>query len=394
MGIILEKNKLNLHCRSGIRVKDKFYFSEAFFNGLFELDLNDFSVKFICHFSGESKSRMLCHGRQAIKYKDTIYFFPTCIKRIHYYNFAIKKEDNIHFPAIADKDEFAVSSIIQKNNKVWMFSAKRANDVFVFDMDAKKIAKAETLSRLLLKYDKLTNFIEIPENGKVAAYCVSASVLLEIDVELEQIKEHKLRIENANVCTINYHEGRFYFIDAILGDLYELQWNNMKLRRFAAQDIDKDSNKGALFFDCCFVGDDIYMLPCRNKHVMKIGADGIMAKAFEYPKDFQVIRTVSSFYKPSVMLFFEVVDNEIWFYPYGSNQLLIYDTKTEIAKGRKIDINADEVFSCEGIMRENARNMLEYYCYCLDKSEQNYVVSRKSYGREIYKATMGGSDRK
>lgn len=385
MGNLLEKNKLNLHCSSGIRVKDKFYFSEAFFNGLFELDLNDFSVKFICHFSGESNSRMLCHGRQTIKYKDTIYFFPICIKRIHYYDLTKKEENNILLSSMENDEEFVVSSIIQKNNKIWMFSANHANGVFILDMDEKKIIKSEKLSGLLLKYNKVTNFIEISEEGKAAAYCISDAILLEVDVELEQIKEYKLRIENANIGAVNYHDGKFYFIDAVLGDLYELQWNNRNLQKFAAQGIDKVSNEGALFFDCCFVGDSIYMLPLRNKHVMKIGTDGIMEKAFEYPKDFQVIRTVSSFYKPSVMLFFEVVDNEIWFYPYGSNQLLIYDTKTGMARGRKIDINADKVFPCEGIMRENARYMLEYYCCCLGKSEHNYVVSRELYGREIYK---------
>ena len=178
MGTRLEKNKLNLHCRSGIRVKDKFYFSEAFFNGLFELDLNDFSVKFICHFSGESKSRMLCHGRQTIKYKDTIYFFPTCIKRIHYYDLTKKEENNILLSSMENDEEFVVSSIIQKNNKIWMFSANHANGVFMLDMDEKKIIKSEKLSGLLLKYNKVTNFIEISEEGKAAAYCTSDAILL------------------------------------------------------------------------------------------------------------------------------------------------------------------------------------------------------------------------
>lgn len=385
MGTILEKNKLNLHCRSGIRVKDKFYFSEAFFNGLFELDLNDFSVKFICHFSGERKSRMLCHGRQMINYKDTIYFFPTCIKRIHYYDLIKKEENNILLPSMENEEEFVVSGIVQKNNKIWMFSVNHANGVFMLDMDEKKILKAEVLSKLLLKYKKITNFIEIPEEGKAAAYCISDALLLEIDVELEQIKEHKLQIENANICEINYHEGKFYFIDAVSGDLYEWQWNNMNLRRFAAQGIDRISNEGALFFDCCFVGDDIYMLPSRNKHVMKIGADGIMAKAFEYPEGFQIIRTVRSFYDPSVMLFFEVIDNEIWFYPYGSNQLLIYDTKTDKITGEKIEIDVDKVFHCAGEVSETGRVPLEYFINGIGKAKNNCGAVACSCGSEIYR---------
>lgn len=386
MGSIVEKSKLNLHFRSCVRVDDKLYFSEAYFNGLFQIDLNDFSVKFICHFSEESKEKVLMHGGHAIQYKDVIYFFPSGIKRIHYYNLITGEENNISFPPIRDK-EFVVSGILQKDNRIWLFSAELVNGVFVLDVEKKRITKAEILSELLLKYDKVTKYVEIPEEGKLFTYCAADCKLLEIDVETEQIKEYSVPIENANIVAINYHEGKFYFIAGSSGDLYEWERNDVRLRKFVAQDVEMGLIKDFPFYNCCFVGDDIYMIPCRSKYVMRIEKDrGIMKKAFDYPEEFQYIESVQGDYKPSVMQRVEIIRNEIWFYPYGGNQLLIYDTKSGQIIGKKITIDIKEVLPCEGMILEKDEEVLEYFCHGIKKAINDVGTKNFQVGEKIYKA--------
>lgn len=386
MGSIVEKSKLNLHVRSCVRVDDKLYFSEAYFNGLFQMDLNDFSVKFICHFSEENKGRLLLHGGHAIRYRDVIYFFPTCIKRIHYYNLITGEENNISLPPIRDEKEFAVSGILQKDNRIWLFSAELLNGVFVLDAEKNRITKAEILSKLLVKYDKVTNFIAIPEEGKLFTYCAADFKLLEINVEKEQIKEYSVPTENANIIAINYHEGKFYFIDGLSGDLYEWEWNNMCLRKFEAQDVEMGLVKGFPFSNCCFVDDDIYMIPCRSKYVMRIEkGKGIMKRAFDYPEDFQYMESVQGVYKPSVMLRVEIIRSEIWFYPYGGNQLLIYDTKSGQIIGKKITIDIKEVFPCEGMVLEKDQEVLEYFCHGIKKAVNDVASKDFQVGEKIYK---------
>ena len=107
-----------------------------------------FSISFICRFSEEYRGKLLLHGGNAIRYKEVIYFFPACTKRIHYYNFITKEENNIVIPFMQDNEEFVVSGVVKKDNKVWLFSANSSNSVFVLDMKENKITKAEALKFL------------------------------------------------------------------------------------------------------------------------------------------------------------------------------------------------------------------------------------------------------
>lgn len=387
MGGILEKNRLNLHYRSCIRMKDKMYFSEAFFNGLFEMDLNDFSVKFIGHFSGENKSKMLLHGGRAVQYKDVIYFFPSCIKQVHYYNVVTGVEHSIAVP-ILDNEEFVIIGIVQRKNRVWFFSAEASRGVFVLDMAENSIKKADALTILFSKYKSVTNFIELAKEGNAFTYCTSESALLEIDVEKEIIQEHKISIGDKEICSINYCEGMFYFIDAVSGDLYEWGWHNKYLRKFSANNVEMSGGKGVPFSNCCFVNGNIYMIPLRSEYVMKIMKDdGIMERAFEYPKDFQRIKTVNLYYEPALMSSFEVIHNEIWFYPFGSNQLLIYDTKTNQLVGKKVTLDIDRVFPYEGIVYEISQESLDYLFHNIGKSKTSSAAEDREEGTRIYHET-------
>ena len=386
MESIMENNELNLHVRSCIRVDDKLYFSEAYFNGLFVMDLKDFSISFICRFSEEYRGKLLLHGGNAIRYKEVIYFFPACTKRIHYYNFITKEENNIVIPFMQDNEEFVVSGVVKKDNKVWLFSANSSNSVFVLDMKENKITKAEALSKMMLSYKKTTNFIEIPKEGKAFTYCASDCVLLEINVEKEQIKEHKIQIKSVSIVSVNYHNSKFYFTDAVSGDLYELMWSNINLRKFVAKDTEMDFMEGIPFTNCCFADDNIYMIPCRSKHVMKINKNtGIMEQAFEYPEGFQFLNNVRTFYKPPIMLIVEIEHSKVWFYPYGSNQLLIYDTKSGQVTGKKMTIGIDKIFLHDGIMSENSPESLKYFCSSIGKNAEK-VVSGDLQGKKIYQA--------
>ncbi len=388
IGDILEKGKIHLQYRSGIRVKDKFYFSEMYFNGLFEMDLNDFSIKLLCYFSGENRARMLMHTGRVIQYKNMIYFFPLCSRRIHYYDLMTGEEHHVIIP-ISEDEEFVTLGVVQRNNKIWLFSADPSIGVFVLDTEDKTVIRAEALSDLLLKYGKTSGFLDIEKEGKAFTYYANDSVLLEIDLKKEQVKEHTVPFGKTAVSLINYHEGMFFFIDPVSGDLYEWGWSNGLLRKYTLQDRERilpEKNPSPPLLNCCFVNGDIYMVPWADKYVMKVKKEeGIIEKAFDYPEDFQYLDTRRKEYTSGMMLLCEVIDNEIWFHPCGGNQLLIYNTVSEQIKGRRIEVDVCRLFSCEGILSESDWKTLDSFCYSARISEQNSIAEEKC-GRKIYQS--------
>ncbi len=385
VGNIFEDNRINLHYRSHVRVKNKIYFSEAFFNGLFEMDLEDFSVKFICHFSGEDKFQIVLHGENAVLYKNIIYFFPLCTNRIHYYNLVDGEEQSMIVPTPSG-EVFDVTGVVQKESKIWLFSGT-SKGVFVLDMENRNIKRARTLSERLSKYKNLVGFVGIPEEGKAFTYCPTDSTLLEISLEKEQIKEHKVQIGSIKVCSINYNREMFYFIDAVSGDLYEWSWDAGQLRKYSVCGLERLMSEGASFSSCCFVDDDIYMIPRMSRYVMRVNKEnGTIERAFDYPEDFQFLDSWRKDYIPGVMLLCEKIDHELWFHPYGSNQLLIYDTISKQVSMKKITIEADNIFSCEALTVENVWMSLAHFCHNIEKEDQSNIVEDEACGRKIYLA--------
>lgn len=380
-GNLLERNRLNLHFESYIRIENKIYFSEAFFNGLFELDLTDFSVRFVCHFSNEDKHRLLLHS-SAAQYENKLFFFPKCSRQIHCYDLLNQKEKIVRIP-IEEDQEFLTLKAVQMEGKVWLFSSDPSMNMFVFNMEDQSVDRAELLDKLLEQYKPLAGVSTVAEEKKIFTYCKSKSMLLEIDIERSQIKEHKLATDNMNLYLMGYCAGKFYFQDITTGDFYEWDSRKDSLQKYTVLDLESIEIDGLFYSDCCFVDGNIYMVPWKNKFVLK-EEDGVLKKAFDYQKSFQRCNTGRTYYEPGVMKACEVVDNKILFYPYGTNRLFIYDTKTGQVEEKSITVEVDNLYPSKGRIYENILFVLEYFCNGIKKSERSSVDSDAYWGKTIY----------
>lgn len=378
---LLGKGKLHLQYRSGARVNNKLYFSELFFNALFELDLKNFSAKYVSSFSEEEKRRQLLHIQHAICYKDKIFFPAHCTMKVHYYDLVKGKSSCISIPA--PDEEFVTECIVKKNNRVWLFSSSASIAAFVMDMDELSINNADALNEVIMQYKPIKGWFYIAERDRVYTYCTDKSTLLEVDLDGEHAKEYRLPIQNIKISHFTYHDGNIYFIDADLGDLYE--WNGEKLQKFVAGSIETIRISGPLFLGCCFANGEIYMIPWRSKYVMKVKRDdNSMQRAFDYPEHFCYIDHCIGDYYLGMMSFCEVVDNKIWFHPCGGNQLLIYDTETGKTLVKKIQIDMDDLVPRIDIMRESELIPLDYFCWSKGQCKQSMMLGGDMYGKRIY----------
>ncbi len=382
---IFEKDRINLHSGTVIRVKDDVYFSEAFFNGLFKINVNNFSVDFIGRFSEERWERDFMHVKNTVQYQDTLVFFPLCSRHIHMYNVTLGEEKCVTIP-IPENSEFAMLGSIQVEDKIWIFPGETKKGIFVLDMRNKEIQKDESLSRLLLKYETIVGWCVNLKERKGYTYCPQNSTLIEIDVKNGEVSEYTVLFGNGHINLINYYNDMLYFTDIASGDLYEWNLKNASFKKYIAQELNRVIDTKALFSGCCFMKDDIYMIPYANREVMKINSSGMMEKAFEYPMDFKYLKHWREDYYPGLMIAAEVIEHNIWFYPYGLNRLFIYDTVTGQVESHKLTVNFEKVFPDMQMFSESNLMTLEWFCERIQKSTNKTFFTETSLGEKIYQA--------
>lgn len=379
----MKKDGIEVAYYSYIKINRKMYFSHIFLNGLFEMDLDDFSVKFLGRFPEADSDAFCLHGMgQAIKYKNNIYFFPLNCRVIHCYNLEDNEMTVISIPMKTDDYFLGVHKYV-KENKVWLFSGVTSNGVIVFDLDSQSIIKDNVLSEFLSKYEIKTNYVETPD-GKLYTCCLPENTLIEINIEKRQIKEFPIHIDDIKIGSIHYQKGTFWFIDKCTGSVYKQQ-GDQYMQISVVEEIEWIAPKEGPFAACRSVDDKMYVLPGRSKYIMKIEADRTIIKAVDYPKDF----CFTSKYDTETCHFsdfgaFEIVNDKIWLHPCKGNQLLIYDTKSNQITGQDIYISTSELFPLERLMRERERFSIDYLCSGLNKNNTIDIINHDNFGEKIY----------
>lgn len=383
----MKKDRFKMAYYSYVKVNNKMYFSHIFLNGLFEMNLDDFSVKFLGRFPEADDNAFCLHGMgQAIKYKNNIYFFPLNSQVIHCYNLEDKRITIVSLPMkkYLEKDKYFLGTYKWvKENKVWLFSRILSNGVFIFDMDRQIVNRDDMLSDFLSKYKMITNFVETPD-GKLYTCCLPDNILIEVDMENRQIKEFPVQIDGIKIGNINYQKGAFWFIDRYTGDVYEQQ-KNKYIHISVDDEIEWIAPKESPFSACHYVNGEMYIFPSRSKYIMKVSADKTIVKAVSYPPNF----CFTNKYDTEICHFpnfgaFEIVNEAIWFHPCKGNQLLIYNTKSNQITGHELFVDTSEIFLCEELIGEREMFSLDYLCSCLKKDKKIDIMKSEFLGKRIY----------
>lgn len=380
---IISGKKINLRFQGYARLKNKIFFSTTYFNGLFELDLQNFSVKHILTFKGvDAESRHLHEGKVVV-YNHHLFFFPTSCDIIHVYDVNTGQQEIIQVPlALGTEKYFHIVCVAIRGEKVWMFSNELSKGVFNFDLKNRKLDRNNKLTEMLSKYNAITNFVEIPEENKLYTCSVEHSILVEIDLGKEQVTEYEIEIANICIISLSYHEGRFWFVDKNSGDIYEWELHNCYTHRYRIGDLEWIEEKSIPFFQICFVKEKIYLLPCWSKYILELDKKTErIIKLAEYPEDFSFApRLVNA----AAFGNYEVIEDKIWLYPSRGNRLLVYDSRLNRFEGIEVSINFHEVFMPEGTVYETEKISVDILCNSSFGKEKYNLPKHVFIGEKIY----------
>ena len=368
----MNKDRIEMAYYSYVRVENKMYFSHIFFNGLFEMNLDDFSVKFICRFPEVDAREFCLHGMgQAVEYKNRIYFFPLNCRFIHSYDIEGGDIKGILLPMETpiETDRYFLGAYKWINkDKVWLFSRILSKGVFIFDLNSQDIQRDDILTNSLAKYQTITNFIETP-NGKLYTCSLPDNILIEVKVDERQVKEYPIPIGSVKISSINYRKEAFVFADKYTGGVYEWKLGDKCAHIFMADKEERMSLKEAPFSLCCYGNNEMYIFPSRDKNIMKIASDsGLVKKAADYPEDFYFTNKWDEIAQFPAFGACEIMGDEIWLHPCIGNKLLIFNTKSNYIIGKELSIDISEVFPYEGQHYESQKISLESFCHRIKKT--------------------------
>lgn len=342
----MKNNEVHLQYMGTCRFHDKLWFLNGGFNGLFSLDLKDFSLEFKQKIPFlENQIQWGYFGNVSCTYKYRLFFFPASCKDILIYDI---EKDIIQQITIVPEDGakgYMTMGIVQDCENVWMFPAKLSQGIFVLNLDTLKLSKDTVLSEAFSEKEYINYGNVIGLNESEAAILIGESALKKVDVRGGKLVAYKYFESEMCSFGIRYDGKCFWLLSKSSTDLYRWNPTDDSFEKFELLEKNWITDSGVPYADIIFVDDQILILPCRLKHIMKIDREThTIVKAVDYPNGFRFMNNLFGSQGWSAFAAYdEIGDDKILLHPVIGNMLLLYDSGKKSLEGKELTITSHDV---------------------------------------------------
>ena len=384
--------KVGSHCQ----IENKIYFFNLSFNGVFYVDIDDFSIHFVHKFSSETVGAKMLSTNGILFYEDVIYFFPDHTNRIMKYNIMNQREEIIFIPD--DNEESAgIGSAIRKKHEVFMFSNK-SNKIYILDLQKQVVRVDGALSALFKQDCQYTNIISSSDNCALLGI-YGSNELIEIDLIHKKIVWSETLKDDVQIYGICFDGNSYWILQTESTDIYELNRADHTLQIYTNKEVvweDETSFFAVPYSDMIFLKDEILALNCCLKNMLRINK---IKKTIEdpimFPKGFRMVN--SQFSGMGIVGQYTVLDDKVLIYPWRGNMLLIYDIVTRQISGKEFTITEEEVPYIEDVCWQFYRkrplykehddlvSLTQFIQMIKADSDRNQGLEQGDIGRSIYR---------
>ncbi len=338
----MEDIRTHLKFGSSCRIDNNIYFFNRTFNGVFYLDLKDFSVHFVHKFDVEWAGTIgLSMNYESIFYKDAIYFFPTKTNVIMKYDIVRHQEQIIEIPDFDDKD-FNVTNIIQRQNRVYLFPTTIKKGVFVLDLLEDKVKKDNALSALF-KTDLWCGNVLAVSKDSVLLSLFNSNKVYEINLDTAKMIDYsRMFHNNIKIFSIYFDGNNYWILQMESTDIYEWNKENGLLQKYKNESVIWEDKIGVPYSNLIFLDDEILVLNYSLKHILRINKKKkTIENPLLYPKGFRLVN--NAFCNQNICDYYIVLEDKVLIYPCRGNMLLIYDKETKQLSGSELIVSEKEV---------------------------------------------------
>ena len=350
------------------------------FNGLFTLDLITKEIQFKGCFLGSNKEAKCIH-KHAIRYHESLFFFPLFSSGIDEYNlntgifefYELEKEVSL----------VKVNSVIVEGEEVFIFSETVDCPIYIFNMKTKEIKRDYSLRNL-------------SEKNNLGKEIISDLCRVENDIFIiinggKIVFRYNIRLFASNIIVLNediciskaaWDGYNFWIYDYKQGML--IKWNSEEKERYSLHELLK-----------CNV--PILRIIALGKYIIFWTINGMLYKynvlensLTEIDMLYDTDYVISDFLEDwNVACFsgFVIEENKMIAFPLRGNKLLQIDFNTDRVKSWNLETNYLPALQYN--MRETKGTTLKTFLEITSRSGENAKkVNSQSVGKDIYRRVL------
>lgn len=322
------------------QIEDKIYFLDMTFNGMFYLDLKDFSTHFVHSFScAEADSVNLSFLSKA--YDGIIYFFPTNAKAVMKYD-TLRNQEQIIPIRNCNCDFFSTAAAVQWRQQVYLFPFDLSLGIYILNLEKNFVIRDDGLSKLFRKGYYCANAL-LSKNNRVVIGLYEKNQIIELDMETKKIVTNKILDESNEIYTI-YLEGNDCWILLInSADIYKWNRENDEIYVYTNEmPTYMTKRKRMPYANLVFCGDEVLVLNSMLKNIFHINKEkNRIENPIILPGEFKRIDYGNGFY--SMFGDYTLLEEKVLIHPCWGNRLIIYDWQTKSVELREVSISGREV---------------------------------------------------
>lgn len=382
----MKNKKLHLQYAGTYQFNNEIWFSNMGFNGLYSINLDNYSLKFRGHIPFldlNVKSAYIFN----LFYDDLIYFFPNCCNQIMKYDM---RNQVINKILININDIFATVGFFLYGDKVWIFSRNSQIGIYVLNLANDDIKKDSYLSNKILEIGDIAQIIH--QNDKEVFILSVTHKIYFINLKTKEITLMK-DFEEKNIHTIRYDGSNYWILLKDSTDVYEWDPIHNTFDVYKLETAEWITTEGIPYGNIVFAYNQIIILSNRLQYIMKVNKErNVISKAFDYPQGFRFLN--NNFDGWSAFSCFDVIGNKLLIHPFLGNMLLIYDLNKNTLEGKEIytfirdsyEINKIGNFFIKNDIfyeRDDIGNLEDFF-EIIHEQRSDLLKSKNQIGKVIY----------
>lgn len=396
----MKNRKVHLQYIVSCRLGDKIYILNQGFNGLFALNIENFSVDFKgripCLTDGQARK---LYGRACCSYGDKIYFFFMNDEKVLIYD--VRTNHIQWFVLLGEKciDHFVIVGIFKWKQLVWIFPQNLSHGIYVFNLETLEVNQDTGLNAIVKDLEFVNGIVQLGETE--LAVWTKNNRIISIDIETKQRINWGDFKENLNICKIIYDGKSLWILQPDSTDICE--WNPIENRMIKYQLLDGEWINGVSVPYSNIVFDDRHMivLPARLKHIMKIDKETKkISKAADYPENFRFLNNYGGIAGWAAFWLYDTIDSKILLHPAIGNMLLVYDIERNNLEGKELyvtdesfpffqDIIRQEMMSNDKYLEVEETGVIEVLKKLIDEdTKSSDEEGATGFGKKIYHIMM------
>ncbi len=301
-------------------IGNELWFSNLNFNALMKTDIRNGNTEIVSTFNDEDVLADDLHIK-TIRYNDFLFFIPYSGNTIHVWNINNSCFENSIKLEQKSGNKWA-DAYMDNNNIIWMIPEDLSNSIVVVDAPKRTAQISDVMEHIrdfgdISSYTISTKCVDFQYN-MLYIQIFRKNICFRIDCSLHTVKKYNFPDNVMATSFRAYNESTFYLYLYGNPNIFELDTieNNLKCHPINISVV----NGTEPYWDTIRIGNKLLLIPCQSNDLILYDTQKQCQNKIELPE------TVKRCKPDALFGFYKLIDNIIYLFPKGCNELVAVNT--------------------------------------------------------------------